>query len=133
MNDPRFELFVVNDPRSELFVGLPAGREFEFAARFVLTELGGVNVRQPGREDAIGALPRLAFTVALVLGFTVDDGRSNEFPPRALLLKLVAGRDVPVGRDATLALALVLGPKLFGEPLVRDAVKKCCELDGACR
>lgn len=133
MNDPRFELFVVNDPRSELFVGLLAGREFEFTARFVLAELGGVNVRQPGREDAIGALPRLAFTVALVLGFTVDDGRSNEFPPRALLLKLVAGRDVPVGRDATLALALVLGPKLFGEPLARDAVKKCCELDGACR
>lgn len=107
------------NPRLELFTA-------PFAPRFVFAPLGGVNVCQPGREDVIDALARFAFPPAPTVAF----GRSNELFARALL-KLVAGRDVLVGRDATLAFAFPRAPKLFGEAFARDAVKKCCELDGA--
>ena len=91
------------------------------APRFVFDELGGVNVCQPGRADAMESR------------FVSDDpfiGRWNELPPfERALLKFVAGRDVFVLADPKAEPARALNP--FGKPLARDAVKKRCELEGA--
>ena len=50
-------------------------------------------MRQPGRDDVIGAPPRFVFVIVFGREFIVDNGRSNEVPPRAPFI-VVAGRFV---------------------------------------
>jgi hypothetical protein len=103
-------------------------------------EAGGVNVRQPGREEVIAPRPP-----AFARPLNPDDGRLNEPAPRLpltadgrlidpaprLALNPLAARDVLIGRFELNPprAATELPPKLLRD----DAVKNRCVFDGACR
>lgn len=96
------------------------------ACRFIVADDGGVNVRQPGRADdtEVEGLPARLKVICR------DAGAETEFVG---LLKLESGGVLCVIVDRGAAFIPGRVPCTFAAVLVRDGVKKRCELGGTFR
>lgn len=124
--NPRFPLLLLN-PRFALPLFNPRfapALDVNPRDSFPRPEAGGVKVCQPGREDVIE--PRVP---PFVRALKPDDGRLNEFAPR-FALNPFAAREVLVAR---FELKPPRAATEFPPEFPREAVKKCCEFDGAFR